>query len=255
MTHRLVVSMIALFLAIPVRAGLFEIEEARKALMDQQANLRSMQESIKKMDEELVQSKRSYLDLQSQNEVLLKQISELRGSLELLSKQLSDSQRAYKDLNKQFEDRFAALELRIHKLEPLRVSIDGIEFMAEPLENKDYEAALAAFRKGDFASSSTYFKRFVDQYPRSGYSPSALFWSGNSLYALRKYKEAVADFKQITEQFPNHPRVSESLLSMANCQIELKDVRTARKTLEGLVKQYPGTEAASAAQERLSKLR
>jgi septal ring factor EnvC (AmiA/AmiB activator) len=94
MTNRLVFSMIALLLAMPVRAGLFEDEEARKALMDQQANLRSMQESIKKMDEELVQSKRSYLDLQSQNEVLLKQISELRGSLELLSKQLSDSQRA-----------------------------------------------------------------------------------------------------------------------------------------------------------------
>lgn len=255
MTNRLVLSVFALCLALPVRAGLFEDEEARKALLDQQANLRTTQESIKRIDEELGQSKRAYLDLQTQNEVLLKQISELRGALELLTKQLSDSQRAYKDLNKQFEDRFVATETRIQKLEPVRVSIDGIEFMAEPIENRDYEAALAVFRKGDFATASTYFRHFIDQYPRSGYQPSALFWSGNSLYALRKYKEAVADFKLIAELFPSHPRVSESLLSLANCQIELKDVRTARKTLEGLIKQYPGTEAASAAQERLSKLR
>ena len=255
MTRHLVFLVISLTLAFSAKAGLFEDEEARKALMEQQQNLKNTQESVKRIDEELVQSKRAHLDLQSQNEVLLKQISELRGALELLTKQLADSQRAYKDLNKQLEDRFVATEMRIQKLEPVKVSLDGIEFMAEPLENKDHEAALATFRKGDFNAASIYFRRFIDQYPRSGFLPSALFWSGNSLYALRKYKEAVADFKQIVDQFPNHPRVAESLLSLANCQIELKDVRAARKTLETLTKQYAGTDAATAAQERLSKLR
>jgi len=42
---------------------------------------------------------------------------------------------------------------------------------------------------------------------------------------------------------------------VANCQVELKDLRGAKKTLEELVKNYPQSEASSAAKERLLKLK
>jgi TolA-binding protein len=42
---------------------------------------------------------------------------------------------------------------------------------------------------------------------------------------------------------------------MANCQVELRDARSARKTLEDLMKLYPASEAAAVAKERLSKLK
>jgi TolA-binding protein len=45
------------------------------------------------------------------------------------------------------------------------------------------------------------------------------------------------------------------VLSIANCQIELKDNAAARRTLDELVKAYPQSEAASAARERLARLR
>ena len=45
------------------------------------------------------------------------------------------------------------------------------------------------------------------------------------------------------------------MLSIANCQIELKDNASARRTLGDLVKAYPQSEAASAARERLARLR
>jgi tol-pal system protein YbgF len=260
--HRHWLLTLVLVLAMPAQAGFFEDEEARKALMEQQQNLQSLKDSVKQLNENVKQvtedlslSKRANLDLQTQNDNLLKQIAELRGTLEQLTKQLADQQRSYKDLNKFLEDRFSAVEARVAKLEPVKVTVDGVDFMAEPAEKRDYEQALDAFRKGDFASSAAAFRRFIEQYPRSGYLPAALFWSGNSLYANRKYKEAMQDFKQITEQFASHSRVAESLLSMANCQIELKDIKTARRTLDALIKQFPGTETASAAQERLSKLR
>ncbi|HVE53150.1 MAG TPA: tol-pal system protein YbgF, partial [Ramlibacter sp.] len=41
----------------------------------------------------------------------------------------------------------------------------------------------------------------------------------------------------------------------ANCQIELKDAASARRTLDDLVKAYPQSEAAVAARERLARLR
>ena len=54
---------------------------------------------------------------------------------------------------------------------------------------------------------------------------------------------------------PTHARAPEAALSIANCQIELKDARAARKTLEDLMRAYPQSEAALAAKERLSRLK
>jgi TolA-binding protein len=42
---------------------------------------------------------------------------------------------------------------------------------------------------------------------------------------------------------------------LANSQSEMKDIRGARKTLEDLQKQYPNTDAAAAAKQRLATLR
>jgi TolA-binding protein len=49
--------------------------------------------------------------------------------------------------------------------------------------------------------------------------------------------------------------VAEALLTLGNAQLETKQPKDAKKTWEELVKQFPHTEAASAAKERLSKLK
>jgi TolA-binding protein len=45
------------------------------------------------------------------------------------------------------------------------------------------------------------------------------------------------------------------MLAISNVQIELKDLKAARKTLEELIATYPQSETASTARERLSRLR
>jgi TolA-binding protein len=42
---------------------------------------------------------------------------------------------------------------------------------------------------------------------------------------------------------------------VANVQIELKDIKGARKTMEELVKAYPASETAATARDRLTRLR
>ena len=55
---------------------------------------------------------------------------------------------------------------------------------------------------------------------------------------------------------PQSPRAPEALLSIANCQTELKDPRARRrKTIDELLKTYPKSEAAQAGKERLASLR
>jgi TolA-binding protein len=50
-------------------------------------------------------------------------------------------------------------------------------------------------------------------------------------------------------------RVPEALLAVANCQLELRDNRGAKKTLEELVSKHPRSEAALAAKDRLARIK
>jgi TolA-binding protein len=45
------------------------------------------------------------------------------------------------------------------------------------------------------------------------------------------------------------------MLAISNVQLELKDLKAARKTLDDLVKAFPASEAANTARDRLTRLR
>jgi TolA-binding protein len=63
------------------------------------------------------------------------------------------------------------------------------------------------------------------------------------------------NFRTLLTLAPDHLRAPDGVLSIANCQVELKDIKGARKTLEDLIKAYPQSEAASTAKERLTRLK
>ena len=62
-------------------------------------------------------------------------------------------------------------------------------------------------------------------------------------------------FCTLVSASPDHPRAPEALLSVANCRLELKDRKGARKTLDELIKTYPKSEAAQAGKERIATIR
>jgi tol-pal system protein YbgF len=236
------------------RAALFEDDEARRAILelrqraDAQRQLVERQgDDLRKSSEDNAQLRRSLLDLQQQIEALRAEVARLRGQDEELARQLSELQRRQKDVAQGVDE-------RLRKFEPTKVTVDGKEFLADPAEVRDFDAAMAIFRKGDFAAALAAFSDFGKRYPQSGYRGSALFWQGNAQYGTRDYRGAIASFRSMLQAAPDHARAPEAVLSIANCQVELKDNAAARKTLQDLVKAYPQSEAASAARERLARL-
>ena len=192
-------------------AGLFDDDEARKAILDlrqridavrveseQRLNTRLTEES-RKTAEDSAQIRRSLLEFQNQIEALRAELASQRGQNEQLAREVSELQRRQKDADQGVEE-------RLRKLEPVKVAVDGREFMADPMEKRGYEDALAAFR-------------------------------------------------EVLSLAPDHLRAPEAAMSLANCQIELKDIKSARKTLGVLMKAYPQTEAAQTAKDRLSRLK
>lgn len=242
----------ACVLAFSAQAALFEDDEARRAVLDLRqkvdASQQRMADDLRRANDDNAQLRRSLLDLSNQIESLRGDMANLRGQNEQLAKSVADIQRTQKDLTQGVDE-------RLRKFEPGKVAVDGKEFVADPAEKQEFEAALATLRKGDFAAAQTSFVNFMKRYPQSGYQASSLFWLGNAQYALRDYRNAVTNFRSLVAADPGHARAPEALLSMANCQVELKDLKSARKTLDDLVKTYPQSEAASVAKERLAKLK
>jgi len=241
---RLLAALLMAWLAGPAQAALFSDDEARRAILDLRQRLERVQEQTQSRED----AGRSLLTLQNQIEALRAELARLRGENEELARSVADLQRTQKDL-------LQGLDERLRKFEPVKVTVDGREFMAEPAEKREFEAALGIFRKGEFAAAQGAFVEFLGRHAQSGYAASAHFWLGNARYATRDYKEAVQNFRTLLAQAPDHLRAPEAVLSIANCQIELKDLRGARKTLEELIKAYPQSEAAAAAKERLARLK
>jgi tol-pal system protein YbgF len=241
----------ALF-APAARAGLFDDDEARRAILDIRAKIEQGSERQRagqqQLNEQIDQLKRSLLDLNNQLEQVRGDNAKLRGQNEELTRIVAEIQRKQKDLQSGVED-------RIRKFEPQKVSLDGKEFSVEPDEKRQYDEAMDLLRKSDFAGTANALGNFRKRYPSSGYNESALFWLGNAQYGVRQYREAIASFRALVAAAPDHPKAPEAMLAIANCQAELKDTKGARKTIDDLLKTYPKSEAAQAGRDRLASLK
>ncbi len=259
-----------LLMSLAAHAGIFDDDEARKAILDLRQQITSLNATVnnslsaaqQRSTEDIAQLRKSMLELQNQIDRQKGDISQLRGDNEVLARNLAEMQIRQKDMLQSAEQKLQAAEQRsqvveqkLTKLEPVKIALDGREFIADPAEKRDFDAAFAVFRAGDFAKSQKALFDFIQRYPGSGYSPSALYWLGNAQYSNRDYKEAIVNFRSMISKNPDHMRAPEAMLSIANCQLEMKDAKGAKKTLEDLMKAYPKSEAAFAGVERLRTLK
>ena len=243
--RRVACAALVLCASVGAHAALFEDDEARRAILDLRQRVETMRTQYESASQKASeQNARTVLELQSQIESLRGDVARLTGQNEQLAKTVSDMQQKQQTVDD-----------RLKKNEPTPVTVDGRDFTADPKEKSDFDAALGIFRAGQFAQAQSAFADFVKRYPQSGYNPSALFWLGNAQYATRNYNEAIANFRSMLSLAPDHAKAPEAVLSIANCQIELKDTKAARRTLEDLTKAYPQSEAAQAGRERLSRLK
>lgn len=250
---------LALAVSVSAHAGLFDDEEARKAIVDLRSRVTAVDEQSKartaeaaaanaQLAEQLAAMRRSLLDLNNQLEAVRGELAKLRGNDEQLLRDVAELQKRQKDVGQSMDD-------RLRRLEPVKVSIDGREAVVDQEEKRAYDDAIAAIRSGEFDKSVAMLNNFQRRFVGSAYSESARFWLGNALYGKRDYKEAIAAFRSFVSSAGDHPRAPEALLAMANSQAEMKDPRAARRTIEELLKAYPQSEAAQAGKERLASIK
>lgn len=232
-------------LSLPALAGpgLFDDEEARKAILDLRAKITALNTKLDaKLDEKA--DKTSLLDLNNQNEQLRSEIAALRGQIEVLMNELANAQKRQQDF-------YNDLDKRLRALEPKKLSVDGREVTIEQSEQRAFDAAMNLYKAGQYANAVAAFTSFNVSYANSIFSSQAQYWLGNSYYAQRDCKNTISALQTLLKSYPDSPKTSDAMLNIAACQIDLKDKKEARKTLEAVIAKFPGTDAAQAAKSRL----
>jgi tol-pal system protein YbgF len=243
-------------MAVTPAHAIFDDREARRAIIDLRATVSEndtrTQAQLAALNSELLEqlaaTRRTLLELSNEMQAMRGELARLRGDNETLARDVSDVQRRQLDLAQNLDE-------RLRRFEPVRVSLDGQELTVEPAERRAYEQAVASIRAGDFDASVNALRDFQRRFPDSAYSPWVAFWLGNALYGKGDHREAITVFRSFLGAAPQHPRAPDAMLAVANSQVELKDPRAARRTIEDLVRIHPASEAAQAGQQRLASIR
>ncbi len=214
--------------------AIFSDDEARKAILEMRKSVQASQGAI--------------LDLQNQIEKLRTENAQLRGQIESLQKQTDD-------LTKNQKTYYQDLDNRLTRFEPQTIEVEGVTGVVQAGERSAYEEALNAFQNNQVKKADSDLTVFIRKYPSSPYLPLALFWSGNTKYALKDYNGSINQLQTLITRFPGHQRVPAAMLTLGNANLESGKKAVAKKVLSDLIAKYPDSEAAKEAKPIVANIK
>ncbi len=107
-----------------------------------------------------------------------------------------------------------------------------------------YNQGLYLVRRGNYYDAIQVFAQFLQYYPQSSLADNALYWTGESYYAMRQYSTALAYFQQIQAQYPRGNKVPDSLLKTALCYFSMRQNAAGCQAISTLLSYYPKSESA-----------
>jgi tol-pal system protein YbgF len=264
---RTVIFLVLAFAAVPpVRAQLFDDNEARRRI----ELLRQQVEAMRKATEERLSKaeaaaaaatdqaadRGALLDLAQQIESLRDEIARMRGQLEVLNNQGETAEARQKQL-------YLDIDTRLRRLEQAReqqstapekpaAAAQPAEAEPSPGEAKAYQAALDQFKLGNYSLAVAAMQGFLVTYPSSSLASNAQYWIGMAYSGQRDYKSAIAAQRKLLASWPDSPKAPDAMLSIASAQETMGDRAAARKTLEELIAKYPASSSATSAKQRLA---
>ncbi|MBN2577050.1 MAG: tol-pal system protein YbgF [Deltaproteobacteria bacterium] len=117
-----------------------------------------------------------------------------------------------------------------------------------------YREALAALQVGKHEEAAQGFREFLQSYPGHDLADNSQYWLGECFYDRKDYAQAVREFRQVIEHYPNGNKVPDALLKVGFSYLALGSPEAGRQTLAQLQRSYPRHEAAVLAASRLIEM-
>lgn len=122
------------------------------------------------------------------------------------------------------------------------------------IAEQQYDQGLSALKTGNIEGAVKTLISFSTGYPKHPRADNALYFAGVGQMALKEYENAEKTFHESMTRYPAGDTVLDSMLKVAECRFKLNRPLEAKATWEKIVAGFPGTAAATAAQQRLASL-
>src|SRR5262245_15865563 len=139
---------------------------------------------------------------------------------------------------------------------------------SEPGAEESYKVAYSDFTKGNYTLAIAEFREFIRRFPDSPKTDGAQYWIGESYFSMGRaaasagqperareaLERSVQEFRKVFVNYPGGSQVSTALYKEALALVELKQPKVAQARLRYLVDNFPQSEEAPLARERLKTL-
>lgn len=213
------------------------------------------------------------------------ELRRLQGQIEQLRFDMDTADRRNKDLNTDLDRRVAKLESREVQAQAAAAAAVGgptPPFASMPAnpesvapqgygipnpaavvqsatsgaeEEAAYLRAFDYLKAGKYDNAIVSFRAVLEKWPRGSYSDNSWYWLGESQYVKRQYQPALTAFNTLVERFPASPKVPDALFKSGLAQNELGQTEAAKVVWKRVVKDYPNSNAAGLARQRLAQSR
>ena len=208
---------------------------------------------------------------------LFMQLQQMQEDISRLRGQVEVQQNEIQQMKQEALDRYQDLDRRIGTGTPAQAPVDNssaggaVNAAGTPTPSADqgaassepadpakeklyYDAAFDLIKAKDFDKASQAFNAFLRKYPNSQYAGNAQYWLGEVNLAKGDLQGAGQAFAKVSQLYPKHPKVPDSLYKLADVERRLGHTDRVKGILQQVVNQYPGTSAAQLAQRDLQRL-
>jgi tol-pal system protein YbgF len=208
-----------------------------------------------------------------QNIELVNKFAQMQSEVQSLRNQVESLQNENEQLKQRNRDQYVDLDARIQRIEGAATAAPPVSAAPAPTRpdtlgapltaprpaggasgEEAYAAAFQALKNDDFVESARAFQAYLRDYPDGALAPNAWYWLGESYYVTQNYPLALQAFDTVLSRFPDSGKAPDALLKKGYSQLELGQPGAGAATLNAVINEFPGTEAARLANTRLRTL-
>ncbi len=226
------------------------------------------------MPEQLEQNRAQIADLQRRHQALVRQLDALR---EMQEEQLA----LLREVRADDATQFSELQRRVDTIEQmLKHSTRELERVARGMGNQSvvmasspsspaapdtvrvpivagerlYDAAYSNLLQGRYPLAIMEFREYLQQFPDGDLADDSQYWIGESYYAQSELETAAQAFQILVDRYADSVRVPAAHLKAGFCYADLGEEELARAYLRRVVDEFPYSDEAIKARDRLERI-
>lgn len=230
-------------------------EGVEKSLAGQRQNLEALQNEMLGYQKDMAAIRKGGADLQATLDSARVDMQLLTGKVDDVSIQAQKPADDVLLLKEDLTKRLVSLEERLSSLEK---GVDESQKKAAQLQQTPeflYQQGYDTMQAGDLVKAREFFNKFLETSPKHKLAANAHYWLGETYYSEKNFEQAVLEFQDVIKNFSEKDKVPAAMLKQGMAFKEMGDNKSAAYIYKKLVNEYPKSEEAKSAKEKLQRLK